>query len=121
MGEVAQDLSKHFHAFCFFFKFHVDPFEEAKPDFFDYFVILTEHARELFHLTGVLTGTLEHRQPVLNFHCGTGALKHAMLMYVANSHAGRNANYHYIIHFRFHQSLIVQLLAGGIFTAWSRH
>jgi len=118
---VSQDFTKDFYDHGYFFKHDFDPFKELRENFYDYFVVLTEKEYELFHVTGVLTPTLEYRHSVLNLHCGAGALKHAFYMYLANSHAGRNANVHYVNHFRLNERLICQLLASGLFTIWNRH
>ena len=44
-----------------------------------------------------------------------------MLMYLFNSHAGRNTTDHYIVHCRLNMFLLSDLMTGNILTTWNRH
>ena len=105
-SEAYTDLASDFARKGFYFKYHFEPFSKLYDGYYDYCVVLTEKEYELFHFTGILTPNLQHRQGVLNLHCGDGCLKHAFYMYLANSHEGRRLAQHYVIHFRLSLTLI---------------
>ena len=115
------DLAKDFADNGYFFKLNFDPLNKVTDNFYDYFVVLTEKEYALFHVAGTLSPSLEYRAGVLNLQCGAGSLKHAFLMYVFNSHSGRNAQTHYVVHVRLNLEFVSQPMASGLLTIWNRH
>jgi hypothetical protein len=117
---LKDDLLTTFMQKGYFFKYQMQLPSKIPAHWYDYFVVLTKKELALFYLNRHLT--IQYRQAqLLNFHAGSGCLKHAILMYLHSSHDGRHTTDHFVVRFRLSQTLLAELVLSTLATPFNRH
>ena len=117
---LKDDLLADFMQKGYFFKYQMQLPSKVPAHWYDYFLVLTKKEFALFYLNRHLT--IQYRQgQLLNFHAGSGCLKHAILMCLHSSHDGRHTTDHFVVHLRLSQTLLAELVLSTLATPFNRH